>query len=189
MEIEMTNKLDLQPEEAILWRYLISDEVEPAFLEKFLSQGPWVSRRISAVIWMAAICFLLWGLYTTPSEKLGSALLFYFSILIVVSAVNWFLEKSNLGRKHNLDNRRNIFQNCILTNKRLVMFNHNSNHVYEFQADDIRAASMDYENGGYALRVTPISERKDSVLIGIADFQKAVNIIQNRLLNHPLSRA
>lgn len=182
MKEDSTNDFDLHLDETVLWKQLISNKDEEILPPKVFSKRSKIWRVLSGVLLTAAICFIVWDLYTSPSDEFGGSFLFYIWVFIVVSAVSWLLEKSRLGQKYNLDGRRDIYQNAILTNKRLVLFNHNPRQRREFQAEEIREVAMDYENGGYALRITPTSERNAPILIGVGNFQEAVDLIHTRLL-------
>lgn len=177
------NGLELQLGETVLWEHVLSDEVMP----KPSTNVSKIVTGLRFLPWMVLIAISFWNLHRTPPETVKSLVLIYFPILISATALGWFWNKSRLGRKLVRETHRHIFQNGILTTKRLVLFNHNLNARHEFRADAISHAALDYENGGYALRVTPASGHKDSILVGIGDFQKAADLIQTRLLERPLT--
>ena len=179
------NGFVLQPGETVLWEQVLSEEDAP-------NLPPSASKIVSGLSflpWMLLIAISFWNIYKAPPETVKRLVLIYFPLIMAVTALGWFWNKTRLGRKLDRETRRHIFQNGILTTKRLVLFNHAPNARYEFRADEISHAALDYENGGYALRVTSASSRKDSILVGIGDFQKAADLIQTRLLERPLRRA
>ena len=92
------------------------------------------------------------------------------------------------GQALNKSMRRNVFQNGIITQKRLLFFNHYDAHRLNFFAGDIASAAIDFENGGKALRVRPSNNSKDLILVGGVSFEPAIALIRKTfLIKGPLS--
>jgi hypothetical protein len=82
---------------------------------------------------------------------------------------------------------QSLFQNAIISDQRILLFNHNSSERRCFTSSEISDSHIDYENGGLALRFSGYGTEKDSLLVGAADFKTALNIIKTNFLRTGLS--
>jgi len=163
---------EVQEVEELLWSHVISqkNQIEtPLYVS-----GIW--RFAQPIIFSIYVFFIIYGLKNIPSEQLGDMVKSQLPMWIVFGVSLWVLIKTIIGKKLKEQTERPIFQNGIITDKRILLFNH-SEARQEFSLNDIKEAGLDYENGGHALRIDPLSKEKPSILVGIADFKSGLNII------------
>lgn len=169
---------ELRSDEDLLWAHVISDDEMPDLSPKART----IINIVFKIIWLLTLMNGLWQLFKTPPEHWAHLMKFYLPLIIGVFLLQWFFTKTNIGRSLKAQSKRSIYQNAIITNQRILLFNHNPSERRSFTQADISDSQMDYENGGLALRFSPRGNEKDSLLIGAADFKTALNIIKSHFL-------
>lgn len=172
--------------EKLLWSHVISyDESKPITAlktEQWKTILKWLYRFFMMLV-VLNVVFIAWSM---QREELIKLLKGQLPILVFLIFMMWFLEKTKLLQKLEETTTHGIYGSCIITDSRVVLFNHNASEREEFSSIDIADVHMDFDNGGRALRFKPNNQDNDSILIGIVDFQAALAILQSRFLN-PIS--
>lgn len=169
---------ELRSDETLFWAHVISDE-------DALELPPKALTVINAVFMLiCGIAFFngLWQLSKSPSDEWMQVLKIHLPLIIGVFLLQWFFIKTNMGRSLKARTKRSLYQNAIISDKRILLFNHSSSERRSLTPSDISDSHMDYENGGLALRFSTYGPEKDSLLVGAADFKTALNIINSHFL-------
>ena len=181
-EIKDIVEAELRDGEKLLWSHVMSHD------EPFAKTGMnskilrLLSKWHKKIIMLAYAIYVMWHVIRTPYAEIVSMLetqlpifgvtLVFLILLMVV------LHKTNFLQKLEETTRHLIYGSCIITDRRVVLFNHHDPARQEYTPKDITDVHLDYENGSRALRFKPKTLGIDAVLIGIADFEAALAVLR-----------
>ena len=174
---------ELRVDEELLWAHVVSPDAE-------LDIPPAANLTMNVIfrlIWIAVTAHGIWQLSNITPEQVEQLIKIYVPLIGAILIAQWFFKKTNVGQKVERQVKRRIYQNAIITDKRILLFNHGSDERNNFTRETIYASQMDYENGGLALRITPRGNDKPSIFIGAADFRTALHIIKSNFLKSGLT--
>lgn len=174
----------LEAGETILWSHIVET---PASAE--MRKDNIVAKRVFRIIALTA--FAVSAIFSSQAfmgyQNVGlDAAPVQFAMQIAIISAVVAIGTSLLSRSEWVKNlydsaERPVFQNGFVTDKRVVFFNHFNSAGALYRAADIKRAVIDFENGGYALKIVP-TIGLPSVLVGGTDFRKAKAIIDDHLL-------
>ncbi|MGJ8564701.1 MAG: hypothetical protein ACSHXY_14255 [Alphaproteobacteria bacterium] len=162
--------------ETVLWSHIVETPKQAEHRE---------NKVVTRLFRIASTFFYALSAYTIVRDlmgKDGQNILIIGIIFGLAGLIIQWAAKTPFGQALQRATDRNVFQNGFVTKGRVVLFNHYDTRREIYAAQDISRAVIDFENGGYALKIEPAGNRKDSVLVGAADFKSAVQIIQTELI-------
>lgn len=167
----------LEPGEEILWSQLVEGHQQASTSENH------EAARLMFEVASKGLNFISLFFFIKAAIERGDGNYLWIGLLLVAMAfgLSWF-GHTRYGKRLKAVTERNVFSNGLITDRRAVFFNHYNGKKEQYSYEDIEGAVVDFENGGRALRIIPSVRRKRAVLVGTADFQKAVNIINSRLI-------
>jgi len=172
--------VELRDGESVLWSHVLTHKDETAGPNKKVSL---LLRYAFPLICIANMIILSFVVLRMPPEDIKQTL----QIALFVIAIVWLFSKVDIHKLRFWQTNRPVFRNGIITNQRIVFFNQYIGRAGEkarqdFTQSDIADVTLDYENGGRALSVRRRKDAKDSVLIGIADFEAALKVATQQFL-------
>lgn len=176
-------KAELQADEKLLWSHVMSyDEPTPKTAKKsrlFI----FISQWLNPIMMLIFGGYVIWPMRGLSSEEVVSLLKHQIPLFIFIMGLMFVLHKTNIFQKLEDNGKYIIYGSCIITDRRILLFNHHESERVEYREEDIADVRLNYDNGGKALRFKPWEKAlnadvKDSLLVGIADFEAALAVLR-----------
>jgi len=175
-EVKHIVEAELSPGENLLWVHAV--EIPRVRKERLpIKKMKW----LGTIMQLLSLGLFLKLVLSEGLEVLEEPLLIGLIICLAITGLKMFWSSPE-GQAINRSMNRDIFQNGVLTSKRFLMFNNYDSHRVDYFVGDISSVSIDFENGGRALRVGASDGTKDSILVGGVDFEPAASLIRKIFL-------
>lgn len=175
----------LEPGEKVLWSHIVeAPDKADSRKENIIAKR--FFRIVSLTAYAISAIFIFQGIMEINRvgeiADMAQEALRMGTIFALIGVANWFLSRTKWMQKLKRVTDRPVFQNGFVTDRRVVFFNHFNGIRAEYRPPNIAQATLDFENGGYALKIVPTNNDLHSVLVGGVDFKQAVEIISKHLL-------
>lgn len=173
---------ELELGETSLWAHVISDDKTSLLNPKLVES----LNRAFYVLCLVMLAYSLYSFLSLPADKFFDQLKII-SLMVLIPLGLKFFSNTKLGRRLEAETDRQIFQNILVTDKRVLFFNHDSDNRQDLPFSHIEKVNLDYENGGHALAVKSKNSGKPFIAIGQMDFAEALQIIKNEISSRGLN--
>lgn len=161
--------------ENLLWAHTINDDASP------LENASYIEPCWLKFLFLPFILLPMVLQYRRNPQSFLAELFPEILVWLAIGLAVLVLSKTVLASRLKAKAERLIFQNILITDQRVITFNHNPSRQVTVNWDRIANVEPDFENGGRALRVESEDHAKDLIVIGNTDFHPAASIAAKRL--------
>lgn len=167
-----TGNISLKNGEAPLWSHLN----HPPKVWMLSPRMKFLFEAFNFLLFAYSAWKLSQSLGSAAPGKIASYSLICAAAIAGICAVR-FIKWRPLPERHGKD----IYQNCLITDTRVIAYNHDDSPPIDISHRDIHRAELDYEAGSLAMKIYRRSAPHPAILVGSADFQKALSCLNARL--------